>query len=48
MIRNIKYTIFYIIEIFNFIKLNKYTHKKKYDNIYLNISYDFLKVQWLQ
>ncbi len=44
MIRNIKiYNIFYSIEISKYMEPNKCTHKFVYENVYLNVSYDFSK-----
>jgi hypothetical protein len=45
MIRNIKiHNIFYIIEISKSMETNKCIHKKNiYENVYLNVSYDFSK-----
>ncbi len=45
MIKNIKIqNILNIIENFKSMKPNKYTYQKIYENIYLNVSYKFFKL----
>jgi hypothetical protein len=48
MIKNIKlHNIFNVIEISKSIEPNTCTHSKKnYENIYLNVSYNFSKFDW--
>jgi len=49
MVKNIKiHNNLDIIEISKSIELNKCTHKKNSEKIYLNVSYDFLKFWWVQ
>jgi len=49
MIKNIKiHNIINIIEISKSMGSNKCIHKKNYENIYLNVSYDFLKSDGLK
>jgi len=44
MIKNIKiHNIIDIIKILKSMELNKFIHKKNYENVYLSVSYDFSK-----